>query len=525
MVNTFFNFFLENNLKKNVKYFSCFSFGILFVSCFPPFNFFPFLFFIFPFLFLKSYNAESKKDAFLIGWFFGLAFFILSLHWIFNSFLIRSGIFIYILPFCLIFFSLFLAFFTGFVTFLNYKFKTSINFNIIFFSIFWTLSEILRGYLFTGFPWNLLAHTISDHNVFLQICSIFGVYGLSFFLIYFVLSISIFFFFLKKKGNFFLFISSFLIFFSIFLYGSNRLKNLSQETYTSNIFRLVQPNISQEDKLKFSKLKNNYEKLIDLSFKNKRGALNISENLIIFWPETAISNIDDIFSYSVFNKIKSNLKDSEYLFSGTFRKKENNFFNSIVAIDNKLTVNFVYDKIHLVPFGEYTPFTKFFNNLGFNFTSLQSGPNNQEIINYKNLPSFKPLICYEIIFPGKFIKKTDDAKIIVNLTNDAWFGNTLGPHQHLVNSKFRAIEEGKQLIRVANTGISASIDPFGRIIKKLSLNSEGYIDTKIFVGKKNNEFIETFYSKYKNNLIFSLLLILFFILCILKYSLKIERKN
>ena len=113
--------------------------------------------------------------------------------------------------------------------------------------------------------------------------------------------------------------------------------------------------------------------------------------------------------------------------------------------------------------------------------------------------------------------------MIVNFTNDAWFGNTIGPHQHFINTKFRAIEEGKHLIRVANTGISASIDPFGRILKKIPLNSSGYFDTKVFIGKKNNKVIKTIFSKYKNNLTIISLIILFFLFSILKYQ--VHRKK
>ena len=189
-----------------------------------------------------------------------------------------------------------------------------------------------------------------------------------------------------------------------------------------------------------------------------------------------------------------------------------------------MSVDFVYDKIHLVPFGEYIPFSNFLNFFGFNFLNLKKGSENQKIIKYKNLPKFKPLICYESIFPGKFIKNKNEQILLVNFTNDAWFGNTIGPYQHYVNSKFRAIEEGKHLIRVANTGISSSIDPFGRVLEKLSLNSLGYFDTNIFIGNKNNIPIKTIFSKYKNNLIIVLLIILFFLFIILKYQFH-ERKE
>ena len=512
--------FFKNNIKKTLKYFYSFFFGISLVICFPPFNFWPLLFPSLTFIFLKSYYAESNKDAFLIGWFFGLSFFIFSLYWIFNSFLIRSGIYIYLLPICLFSFSCFLALFISFVTFLNYKFKTNLIFNIVFFSIFWTFSEILRGYLLTGFPWNLLAHTFSEYDIIIQICSIVGVYGLSFFIIYLVLSLSIFVLNFNKKKEFFLLLSIFFIFISIIFYGINRLKNSDLITYTPNIFRIVQPNINQNDKLDFSKLESNYKKLVELSFKNKMSLLNTSENLVIFWPETAVFNVNHLNSYPIFKKLNINLKENEYVITGIFRNEEKDiYYNSISIIDKNLSVNFVYDKIHLVPFGEYVPFSNFLNSIGFNFFNLQKGLNNQKTIEYKNLPKFKPLICYESIFPGKFIKDKNETVLIVNFTNDAWFGNTIGPHQHFINTKFRAIEEGKHLIRVANTGISASIGPFGRILKKLPLNSSGYFDTKIFIGKKNNKVIETIFSKYKNNLTIISLIILFFLFSILKYKL------
>ncbi len=495
----------------NLKYFFSFFFGSILVLCFPPFNFWPLLFPSLTFIFLQSYYAKSKKKAFFIGWFFGLSFFLFGLYWIFNSFLIREGIFIYIVPICLFLFSSFLAFFFGLITFLNYKFKsTNLILSIAFFSIFWTFSEILRGYLFTGFPWNLLAYTLSNYNILIQICSVIGVYGLSFFIVYSVVSISVFVFEFKKKKNLFLIFSFVFVFFSIFLYGSNRLKNSDLEVINDSLIRVVQPNINQKDKLEFSKKEENYKKITNLSFESKFLPL---KKTTIFWPETALLDVEDIYKYEIFEKLKINLKKNKYLITGTFKKEKNSFYNSIVVLDENLSINFLYDKIHLVPFGEYVPFSSFLNSLGFNFFGLKKGLFNQKKIEYKDFPSFKALICYEIIFPGKFVKK-DRPTILINFTNDAWFGSTIGPHQHFVNSIFRAIEEGRHLVRIANTGISASIDPYGRILKKITLNSSGYFDTEIFVPKN------TIYSKYKNNLFFSILIILFFLLCILKYQLR-----
>ncbi len=515
MVKNLFN--LKYFLKKEYDYYFSFFFGALLVLCLPPFNFYYFLFPSLTFLFLKSYNADSNKNAFYIGLLFGISFFLFGLYWIFNSFLVRGGLYFYYIPFLLIILSLFLSIFIGIVSFLNYKFKTNLYFNIIFFSIFWTFCEIIRGYIFTGFPWNLIAHSLSNFEILIQICSIFGVYGLTFFTIIFVLFISIFFINLKERRIIFLYTGLF-IFLLIYSFGYFRLKNSNLEEYSNSIFRVVQPNINQKDKLNYSKIEENYKKIIDLSFHNKMGSLNISENLFILWPETAVLNVDHIKSYFIFNKIKKNLKKDELILTGIFKnEKKNSFFNSVIAINNNLEANFIYDKVHLVPFGEYIPFSNYFKRFGFNFNNLEKGSNLQNVVKYKNLPNIKTLICYEIIFPGKFIKNKDEI-LILNFTNDAWFGKTIGPHQHFVNSIFRSVEEGKQLIRVANTGISGSVDPYGRILNKLQLNHEGYFDTKIFIAKKENINLETVYSKYKNNLIIFLLIILFFLFSILKYK-------
>ena len=512
------NFFLNTQLNSLTKYIYAFFFGSILVLCFPPYSFWPLIFPSITFLFLRSYFSTSLKEAFFIGWFFGLAFFILGLYWIFNSFIIRSDIFIYLIPFCLTILASFLALFIGFVSFLNYKFKKKILFSIIYFSVFWTLSEILRSYLFTGFPWNLIAHTWVNFTNILQICSIFGVYGLTFLTILFVLCVSV--FFLKRKlfqkREIFFFISVYIFFASIIILGEIRLNNATTNIHDSKIYRVVQPNINQKDKLDIKKIKKNFKKLIDLSFENKMDSLNASEKLVILWPETAIINLNYISSLPIFKKLKFKLKNGEYIISGAFKEKGYPnvlYYNSIVVINNNLLPEFIYDKFHLVPFGEYIPFEKILNKFNFNLTSLQKGNNfPQAITKYKDIPAFKTLICYEIIFPDKYSK---DSNFLFNFTNDAWFGNTSGPHQHFVHSIFRAIEHGAQVIRVANTGISASIDPFGRIMQKIDLNTEGKFDTKFITG---NSFLNpsiiltTTYSKYGNNLILFILLGLFFIL-------------
>ena len=515
-------FFCSPNYNKRIKYIYSFFFGTLLVLCLPPYNFWILIFPSISFLFFQSYLSKSSRESFLIGWFFGFAFFLFGVYWIFNSFLIRSDIFIYLIPFCLILLSSLLAIFTGLVSFFNYKLKRNLIANIIFFSVFWTLSEILRGYVFTGFPWNLIAHTWLNFNNILQICSVRGVYGLTFFTVLIVLSVSI--ILIKEKilkKNIFYFSSVFISIFLIILFGYVRLNNLNSSIDNSVKFRVVQPNIKQKDKLDINYLEENFKKILDLSFSNKLGTLNSSENLIIIWPETAITDLNYLSKSKLFNKIKLNLKKNEYIISGFFRieqDKSPKFYNSVLVIDKSLSKTFIYDKKHLVPFGEYIPFSGILNKLGFNFIGLQKGKNSNNLINLKNTPKFKTLICYEIIFPGKYSNSKNKAVFLLNLTNDAWFGNTTGPHQHFANTIFRAIEEGRNIIRVANTGISASVDPLGRIIQKIDLNNEGTFDTNIVVVKKNNKIIKTIYSRFGNALI--ILILISFFCFFLKFKLK-----
>ena len=475
-----YNFFLQNKYYQLNKYIYCFFFGSILVLCLPPYNLWPLIFPSIAFLFFKSYYSTSLKESFLIGWVFGLAFFIFGLYWIFNSFLIRSEIFLYLIPFCLIILSSFLALFFGIITLLNYYFKKDVILSIVFFSIFWSLSEILRGYLLTGFPWNLLAHIWINYPGILQISSIIGAYGLSFITILIVLSFCVFFI---KKGMFdkkkkYFFITMFFFFLFIIYFGENRLdKSFTKLSYSdSTMFRVVQPNINQKDKLNSSKIESNFQKIYDLSFKNKMGSLNESEQIIILWPETAIMDLNYLSSLPLYKKIQFNLKNNEHIISGSFREenyKKKKYYNSVVIIDKNLSTKFIYDKIHLVPFGEYTPLEYLLNKLGYNFFSLQRGNNINEPISVGNLPEFKLLICYEIIFPGKYTKTNNRTKFLLNLTNDAWFGKTSGPYQHSANSIFRAVEQGRHVIRVANTGISSSIKPVSSRIDFLKSADEG----------------------------------------------------
>jgi apolipoprotein N-acyltransferase len=158
-------------------------------------------------------------------------------------------------------------------------------------------------------------------------------------------------------------------------------------------------------------------------------------------------------------------------------------YNSIYVIDHDGAILSVYDKLHLVPFGEYLPFQDFLENLGLmQLTKVRGGyiPGAaRKPIAVPRAPPFLPLVCYEIVFPGEAVPPGERPSWLVNLTNDGWFGRSSGPYQHLQQARVRAIEEGLPLVRAANTGVSAVIDPVGRIVRSLPLGAEGILDSPL----------------------------------------------
>lgn len=158
-------------------------------------------------------------------------------------------------------------------------------------------------------------------------------------------------------------------------------------------------------------------------------------------------------------------------------------YNSVYVIDHEGSILSVYDKVHLVPFGEFLPFQNFLERIGLmQLTKVQGGfipGDRRRSLSIPGAPRMLPLVCYEIIFPGAAVPRADRPGWLVNLTNDGWFGRTAGPYQHLQQARVRAIEEGLPVVRAANTGISAVIDPLGRMLNWLPLGSEGVLDARL----------------------------------------------
>ena len=444
-------------MKTNLKLF--FAGGILNFA-FAPFYVVVIAFFSFPYLYKKLAAAKSGKQAFWHGWWFGFGHFVFGLYWISNSLLVDLR-FAWLIPFAVSLIPSAAAIFIGLVCYVFYKSKHK---SIFLFASLWVLAEIARSYFpFGGFPWNLIGYSALFSNYFAQIASIGGVYLASFIIIIISLSIT------SNKTWWLLILIP-----AIFIFGYVRVQPTE---YTTTKVRIVQPNIAQT--LKWDPA------LLNLNFFDTLALAAGSDADIIVLPESAVPyHINR--KPEVAAKIASVLKEGAFIVAGSSRSEDGyKIWNSLFLLDSKGEIQDYYDKHHLVPFGEYVPLRQFLpiEKITPGMIDFTAGTQGKIITSAKY--KFLPLICYEVIFPNyaQINSKMGEYDFIVNTTNDGWFGNSTGPQQHLSMTIMRAIEQGKPVLRAANTGVSAIIDPYGRVLASAPYNKveaiDGFIPAKL----------------------------------------------
>ncbi len=472
--------------------------GALCNLAFAPIHFFPIIFISLPIFYWLCEKAKNTKEIVLFGWCYGFGYFLAGVYWIAISLLVDAQSFAWLIPFALTLIPAVLALYFTLLSYL-YKFLTNKipnlqnHHKIIIFAICWTLCELLRAFLFTGFPWNLIGYSFAVSDYSIQIASIFGVWGLTVFAVLLGL-LPILFLQINNKRlckitpTFFDKIFAITILTSLFwviLFGVNRIANTDINDSRNLKLRLVQGNIKQDMKWNPQEKYRNLLKHVALSDQN-----NSTEVAAVIWSESSVSyaiepnsEIIDFLKKAV--PQTQNSSHQGVLITGALRLKTQEsgeidaVWNSVFAINNSGIASF-YDKHHLVPFGEYVPLQKylpFVQKITDGAIGFSEGEGPKTV--HTELFSFSPLLCYEVIFPDKIIDKKDRPDLLVNLTNDAWFGNSSGPYQHFEMAKMRAVEYGIPLVRVANTGISAFFDPWGRVIDKINLNQEGKIDVNL----------------------------------------------
>ena len=468
------------------------------------------------------YLITCKKctitKAFFLGYTYSFSQLFFGLYWIAIAFETGNagGFYLGIVSvfFLCAFLSLFAAIFVSVAKFIEGFWKLNLMGFAVVFSVCLAFSEYLRGNILGGFPWNIIGYIWSDSYILLQPVALIGIYGLGLLSIVAILSIFLF----KIKMSFGFYSLMPLVILMGFSYFGLGIKD--NEEYTNINVKLIQPNIIQEEKWDDNLKDSHFIKLVRMSLVNK----DYFKPKYIIWPESAFQFDAKILNNKSFNFFDW-LEDDQILITGATRReyKDNklfNIFNSSYFINQNNDIIDYYDKVKLVPFGEYIPLRNFLRLKKMTSGSLDfiSGLNSNVINLDNNFIKIGMLICYEIIFSGNIINGPRP-DFLINLTNDAWYRKSVGPVQHLSAARARAIEEGVTVLRIANTGISAVIGPSGKYIKKLPLGSEGIIDAK--VPKKIDP---TLFSKYGNliYIILSLFMLLLsrFIFRDLNYNLK-----
>tara|TARA_B100000508_G_scaffold136373_1_gene129330 strand:- start:1461 stop:3032 length:1572 start_codon:yes stop_codon:yes gene_type:complete len=447
----------------------------------PPYGLWPFFYLGFSVFFLTLSTIKTKKSAFLFGWLFGLGYFLLGLNWIGNALLVDGNEFAWVWPLAVIALPASLGLFTGLASLS--AFIVNKKWNIpLFISLCLTLilTEYARGHLFTGFPWNLFGYIWSDTLSIAQSAALLGPYGLTFLtLLWAIIPIN----FITKKTDdkltYKVAISTLII---AGLFGLFSLKKPIDYNETVQV-QIVQPNISQAEKWDSALLPINLNKHIHLSKRQKDAA---PLKTVIVWPETALGPIlvDSSAARELINGVLQEHPEGSMLLTGALATDflSNNIpksYNAVTAITKNTPPQHVYSKSHLVPFGEYIPL----NNILpletiTGFSGFMRG-NGAKTISLTGIPSFSPMVCYEVIFPEAVVDRNNRPEWLLNVTNDAWYGKSAGPYQHFAQTRFRAIEQGLPLVRAANTGISGIIDPKGRTIASQNLMEHGLIISKL----------------------------------------------
>ena len=481
----------------------------------PPFNYLliNFLTFTFFFIFLikKLSKKSNKKLFFFYGWLFGFGYFATNLYWISFSLTFDQN-FKFLIPLTIILIPSFLAIFYGLTTYLFLILKTKTIFSsLLIFSLIFFFFLFLRGSILTGFPWNLIAYSFSNQLEILSITSIIGTYGFNLFCISLFTSPAIFILRNSKKDISFG-ILFFIILISFYVYGYSYKKefnNADKKIYDYKV-RVIGSNISLD------RFYSNVEPVLVMEELIKISKPDATEKTIFVWPEGIIPDIlqDELTQYKwLFNK---NFNENHLLIIGINSQSIKNgskyYFNSFSIYDNELNILDSYNKINLVPFGEFLPLESILKSIGLKsitnkYQSFSKGSTRDIIeISQKNFTlKILPLICYEIIYSGKLFHNSN-FDLIINISEDGWFGQSIGPKQHFVHSILRAIESGKYVVRSANNGVAAIINPLGIIEQSINFDKSGYVDFK-----EAKKIQPTVFSKYGNK-IFGLLILLYIFL-------------
>lgn len=492
--------------------------GIISTFALPPFNFFPVLLPTFTVLVWLIDLQKKPWRVFLVLWWFGFGHFAFSNAWMANAILVRAEEFGWLYPIALIGPGAVLATAPALLFTILWRLGWPYGLaRILLLSLAWALAEWLRCWFLTGYPWNLIGYVWSSNLPILQNVSILGVLGLGLITILSAAIPALFFDprtpniirgFWQQPSRWLTLLLTGFIWTAMILYGEYRLYNFPTTNVSDVLLRLVQPAIPQQKKINPAFYQENLELYLSLTYETP-GFDRVTH---VIWPESAVSY--SVERYPAVQRTLAQIVPTQgkLIFGANRLNWEGDVvtqaWNSLYILDDKGQIITHYDKTHLVPFGEYVPLPAWFpwlDKITPGTLDFSSGLGHVTIkIPDDKLPSFTPLICYEIIFPGQVKGENQTPEWLLNITNDGWFGDSDGPYQHFAMARVRAVEEGIPLVRAAATGISGAVDPYGRIIGFIPLNQQGVLDVKL---PKPHPF-STLYARFGNNIFLGLLILL-----------------
>lgn len=456
-------------------------------------------------LLLLTLEGKAGRAVIWRGFLFSFGYFLFGLYWIAHALTVDLHQFWWLLPFAVAGIPFLLSLFHVAGIWLAQRYGGQGLARVVLLAALWSVAEYARGHLLSGFPWLLTGYVWVDVEAVRQIAAFVGAYGLSLWAVL-LACLSPWFVPSRREAGF-----------RLAMMAALALPVLALVPLTSAVpegpaqslrLRLVQPNMEQRIKLDPAAREADFATLLELT--HQPGPVDL-----VIWPETAVpfrlAERADIRQW-----IAQNLPENALLVTGAVRREGPDYYNSVQVLNDVGEIVGTYDKSHLVPFGEYIPLRRYlpFDPIaGAGQFSAGPGPQTLQIA---GLPSFSPLICYEVIFPGRIVNQQNRAQLLLNVTNDAWYGATHGPYQHLVLARMRAVEEGLPLLRAANTGISAVIDSHGRVVEHLPLDLKGVLNFNLELTATH----KTIYASYGDfTVLFSLfVLILVSRLCVLNFK-------
>ena len=443
----------------------------------PPLTLWPILLIVIP-LFIRTLDPDRGRWAQARdGWWFGFGYFLFGLYWIAFALPTASDSLWWAVPFAAAGLPAGLALFTALAVAMIGRVRDPLARGLAF-VVAWSVVELGRAVLLTGFPWNLIGHAWAGSQWLSQGASMIGVHGLG----VVIMTMAALPCALPEAGRR---ARILLIGVTVALplmaagYGAARLSGHSVTLAQDAAFiglRLVQPSIPQHEKWDRAYRARNFAEHAILSVENRPDWVQA-----VIWGETAAAFYLDETPTALAG-LGQIAPEGGYVITGAPRREVEplRLFNSLFAIDSRGAIIARYDKAHLVPFGEYVPLRDILplRQIVEGSVGYSPGPG-PRTVTLDGLAGFAALICYEVIFPGAVIGPGPRPAWILNLTNDAWYGHTAGPHQHWAQTRMRAIEEGMPIVRVASTGITGATDRFGRALGTLDLGAVGYLDLRL----------------------------------------------